>query len=146
GDLAEVGRFAGRIREASAVIHLASPRGETRGSVARHDVLGTRGMIAAWQHGAFVYSSSTTVYGIPGKARLKEDHGFDPTMWYDLGKVAVEDELRSARAEGGRGPAITLRPCLIFACNDRRADRQYFSWIYILCQAKMTFVFDSDEG
>ena len=49
------------------MIHLASPRGESRDSVARYDVIATRTMIDAWQHGAFVYSSAATVYGIPGE-------------------------------------------------------------------------------
>ena len=82
----------------------------------------------------------------PEKTPLKEDHGYDPMIWYDVGKVAVENDLRSARTDGQRGPAITLRPCLIFASNDRRSDRQYFSWVYMLCRAHMKFVFDCEEG
>lgn len=146
GDLADARAFADRIRDSSAVIHLASPRAETREPVARYDVRATRAMIAAWRRGAFVYPSHATVYGIPEQAPLREDHACDPTIWYDLGKMTVEQDLRTAVNGGGRGPGIVLRPSLIFACNDRRADRQLFSWIYALCREGATFVFDSERG
>jgi UDP-glucose 4-epimerase len=146
GDLAAVKGFATRIHDQQAVIHLASPRGESRDSVERYDVNATKDLIRAWRHGPFVYPSHATVYGIPEKTPLKEDHGYDPENWYDMGKVAVEQHLRSAPREGQRGPVIALRPSLIFATNDRRADRQYFSWIYICCREKLKFVFDSEAG
>jgi nucleoside-diphosphate-sugar epimerase len=146
GDLANVGAVADGIRSSSAVIHLASPRGVTRDSVAWFDVRATREIIAAWKQGAFVYPSHATVYGVPEQSPLTEDHGLVPTIWYDQGKVTIERDLRSAGAENGRGPAVVLRPSLIFGSNDRRGDRQLFSWVYQLCRDGATFVFDSDEG
>jgi nucleoside-diphosphate-sugar epimerase len=124
-----VHRYADRIRPSAGVIHLASARGDTRAAVAE-DVLATRSIVAAWTHGPFIYPSHATVYGVPEGSPLTEDHPSRPSHWYDLGKVASEEDLRSAALVGDRGPSIILRPSLIFATNDRRADRQFFSWIY----------------
>ncbi len=145
GDLAAVRRFASAIREASAVIHLASPRGEIS-EIVSSDVLATRDIIAGWRAGPFIYPSHATVYGIPEGQPLKEDHARTPILPYDHGKIAVEDDLTSAARTDRRGPAIVLRPSLIFGTNDRRADRQFFGWVYMLCRARMKFVFDSEEG
>ncbi len=145
GDLSDVRGFAAAVRTASGVIHLGSARGETKAMVTR-DVLGSRDLIAAWTAGPFVYPSHATVYGVPEAQPLKEDHPFHPIVPYDHGKIAVEKDARSAAGSNGRGPAIIVRPSLIFATNARRADRQFFSWIYILCRARKRFVFDSEEG
>ena len=145
GDIGDVRRFASSVRGSSGVIHLASARGATKEAVSA-DVLATRDLIAAWSTGPFVYPSHATVYGIPERQPLKEDHPFDPMLPYDHGKVASETDVQSAAAKDGRGPAIVIRPSLIFATNDRRADRQFFSWIYILCRAGKKFVFDSEAG
>jgi nucleoside-diphosphate-sugar epimerase len=145
GNLRSVDRFATDIRGASSVVHLASARGEARAAVAG-DVLATREIIAAWRAGPFIYPSHATVYGIPEPRPLSEDHPRNPMLWYDRGKAAVEDDVQSAAGVDGRGPGIVLRPSLIFASNDRRADRQFFSWVYILCRNRMKFVFDSEAG
>jgi nucleoside-diphosphate-sugar epimerase len=145
GNLAAVHKFASDIRESSGVVHLASPRGTTSADVAS-DVLATRDIIAAWTVGPFIYPSHATVYGIPESQPLREDHQRSPTIWYDRGKIAVEDRVEAAGRVGERGPGIVLRPSLIFGSNDRRADRQLFSWVYILCRARMKFVFDSETG
>jgi nucleoside-diphosphate-sugar epimerase len=145
GDLGDVRRFASSIRASPGVIHLASPRGETK-EIVTEDVLNTRDLIAAWSTGPFVYPSHATVYGIPESQPLKEDHPFNPLLPYDHGKIAIEKDVQSAAFNKGRGPAIIIRPSLIFATNDRRADRQFFSWIYILCRARKKFVFDSEQG
>jgi nucleoside-diphosphate-sugar epimerase len=145
GDLRDVRRFASSIRASSSVIHLASPRGETKETVTA-DVLATRDLIAAWRAGPFIYPSHATVYGIPESRPLKEDHAFNPMLPYDHGKIAIEKDVQAKAFGKGRGPGIVIRPSLIFATNDRRADRQFFSWIYILCRAGKKFVFDSENG
>jgi nucleoside-diphosphate-sugar epimerase len=145
GNLRSVDRFATVIRGASSVVHLASARGETSAAVAG-DVLASREVIAAWRAGPCVYPSHATVYGIPEPRPLTEDHPRNPMLWYDRGKAATEDDVQSASGVDGRGPGIVLRPSLIFGSNDRRADRQFFSWVYILCRNRMRFVFDSEAG
>jgi len=145
GELATIDRLAREIAKAGAIIHLASPRGQDRESVVKDDVLGTGALIDAWRTGAFIYTSSPTVHGVP-RAVLKEDSPMDITCWYDMGKYCNEFQLRQTESVPARGPAISLRPALYFGANDRRHDRQMLSFVHTHCRLGSKFVFDSEHG
>jgi len=145
GELAEIGRLAEEVARAHAVVHLASPRSNSRRAVVSDDILGTGELIDAWQRGNFVYTSSQTVYGIP-RETLTESSPLDAMCWYDLGKVCNEFQLRMAERTDGRGAAVSLRMALLFAAGDRRGDRQFLPMVYQQCRRRATFVFDSEEG
>ena len=135
------------IAAADGIVHLASPRGNTRDSVVFDDILGTGELLDAWSHGNFVYASSQTVYGIPNLP-LDESAPVDAQCWYDLGKVANEFQIQMTKAEddGARGHAISLRMALLFGATYRRRDRQFLPAVYDHCRNGSGFVFDSEEG
>ncbi len=135
------------IAAADGIVHLASPRGNTRDSVVFDDILGTGELLDAWSHGNFVYASSQIVYGIPNLP-LDESAPVDAQCWYDLGKVANEFQIQMTKAEddGARGHAISLRMALLFGATYRRRDRQFLPAVYDHCRNGSGFVFDSEEG
>ena len=145
GELADAALFADEVSRADSVVHLASPRDNSRQSVVMEDVLGTGALLDAWRRGNFVFTSSQTVYGIP-RQTLTESSPLDAMCWYDLGKVCNEFQLRMAEPSGDRGAAVSLRMALLLSAGDRRADRQFLPMVYEQCRRRVTFVFDSEEG
>lgn len=146
GDLTDIAEARRALRKADHVIHLASPRSDDRELVVLADVLGTGRLLDLWQHGNFVYVSSSTVYGIPGSDSLGEGTTFDAVNWYDLGKVVNEFQLRLTPEGGERRAAISLRPALVFSTGVRRNDRQFLSIMYRACRQGVEFAVDSEEG
>jgi len=147
GDLTSVARFKDHVRDADAVVHLASPRGDSRASVVRYDILGTGKLLDQWTHGKFVYLSSQVVYGIPS-GTLLETSPLNAMYWYDLGKVCNEFQvlMTSSRPNLVEKVSVILRMALLFGSGDRRNDRQFLPLIYQHCVRGSKFVFDSEEG
>ncbi len=101
----------------TAVIHFAGLKavGEsTRDPLAYYDnnVVGThrllRAMTAAGVH-QLVFSSSATVYGVPEKLPLTEDHPLAPVNPYGRTKLMIEDMLRDLSASDPRWKIAILR-------------------------------------
>ena len=145
GELTTIDRWAGEIRNASAIIHLACPRTQEAEPVLRDDILGTGLLISAWRSGPFIYTSSPTIHGRP-QGVLKETSPVVVQHWYDAGKISNEFQLRLSEQQGQRGPGITLRPALLFSATARRHDQQYLSFFYRHCQLGSRVIFDSEEG
>jgi nucleoside-diphosphate-sugar epimerase len=145
GDLAAVGSYASEFADRDAFVHLASSRSLEESIVLREDVLGTNQLVHAWRRGPFVYASTPTVYGVAFGA-LSERSPVDPIDWYDLARLANEFQLRVAGPPNSRGPAISLRPAVLFAANDRRRERQFLSQLIDACALGRTFAFDSEES
>lgn len=145
GELASVGRLAGEISQADAIVHLACGRTRNTDSVLRDDVLGTALLIDSWHRGPFVYTSSRPLHGGPGP--LTEDTPLDTACWFEVGKLTNEFLLRVAESSDRRGPAIRMRPSLIFGATDRRHDPgQMLSFFYLHCRRGSKFLFRSEEG
>jgi nucleoside-diphosphate-sugar epimerase len=145
GDLATLDRLADEIARADAILHLGCTRSQDCDSVLKADIAGTALLIDAWRAGPFVFSSSPTVYGWP-LGTLVENTPTEIYSWYDMGKVANELQLRLAESRSGRGPAIRLRPGLVFATGERQYTEQYLGFFYLHCQLGSKFLFDSEEG
>ena len=145
GNLANPDRWLDEVAGADGVIHLASPRSNTRETVLREDVLGTAALLDRWRHGNCVYASSQTVYGIPRQA-LTESCPLDASCWYDFGKVTTEFQLGLAERRDTRGAAVSLRLALVFGGGARRGDRQFLAMVHRQCERGATFVFDSNDG
>ncbi len=146
GDLEGVASLARPISECDHIVHCASPRSDRRESVVIDDVLGTGRLLDLWQHGNFVYMSSSSVYGIPRHAPLVESEPFDALTWYDFGKVANEVQLRLTPKNGNRRAAISLRPALVYGSGERSYDRQWLPYVYQQCLGGQSFVFESDQS
>jgi nucleoside-diphosphate-sugar epimerase len=145
GELATLGGLADEIAQADAILHLGCTRTQACDPVLKDDIAGTALLIDAWRSGPFVFSSSPTVYGWP-RGTLAESTPTEIYSWYDLGKVANELQLRLAESSNGRGPAIRLRPGLVFATGERCYAEQYLGFFYLHCQLGSKFLFDSEEG
>ncbi|HEX6540273.1 MAG TPA: NAD(P)-dependent oxidoreductase [Ktedonobacterales bacterium] len=147
GDLADVERFAQEISAAGGIVHMGSSRSLDRGTVARIDINGTSRLIDHWRAGPFVYLSTTTIHGRP-QGPLNEASPIAPSCWYDMGKYACEIALAEATvaSKKGRGPAISLRPALIFSTNARRHDNQFIGSLFRHCAQGHVAVFDSEEA
>jgi nucleoside-diphosphate-sugar epimerase len=147
GSLAELDHLRDEIEVADSVIHLASPRGNTRDSVLQDDVTGTRKLLDAWRRGNFVYMSSQTVYGIP-KQQIIESSPVEAMEWYDWGKISNEAQVRTAaeQQQGARRAGVSLRMALLIGAGSRRNDRQFLPHIFAQCLRGATFVFDSEQG
>jgi nucleoside-diphosphate-sugar epimerase len=145
GELSNLDRLAAEIGQADSIIHLACPRTQEGASVLNEDIRGTASLIDAWRKGSFLYASSPTIHGIP-TGMLTEQSAVRLDYWYDAGKYTNEFQLRMAERYNGRGPAIRMRPGLLFGSGERRHDDQYLGWFFRHCQLGSKFLFDSDEG
>jgi nucleoside-diphosphate-sugar epimerase len=145
GELATLDRLADEIAQANAIVHLGCSRSQHGDTVLRDDILGTALLIDAWRSGPLVFTSSSTVHGRP-RETLTESSPTKVESWYDMGKVANELQLRLAESVKLRGPAIRLRPVLVFATGERRYDEQYLGSFYLHCQLGSKFLFESEEG
>jgi nucleoside-diphosphate-sugar epimerase len=145
-----VGRLGDLIEEVGAsgsVVHLASERSGNRDPVVFDDILGTGDLLDAWRRGPFVYASSATIHGAP-HAALDASAPLEINDWYNAGKVVNEFQLRDAVAAGveGRGPGISLRPCVYFGRSRRAPYRQYLNSYVFHAMAGHTFTFDTDAA
>jgi len=145
GELATLDRLADEIARADAIVHLGCTRTHDPDSVLKDDIAGTALLIDAWRSGPFVFASSPTVYGWP-LGTLVENTPTEVESWYDIGKAANELQLRLAESSNGRGPAIRLRPGLVFATGERRYAEQYLGLFYLHCELGSKFLFDSEEA
>jgi nucleoside-diphosphate-sugar epimerase len=135
------------VRSASGIVHLASERSADRERVVYDDILGTGELLDLWQRGPFVYSSTTTVHGMPYD-RLRSDTPLHIDDWYACGKAVNEFQVRAAAATGGtpRGAGISLRPTLYFGPSRRAPERQYLDWFLRRAVAGETITFVSEEA
>jgi hypothetical protein len=145
GELATLDRLANEIAQARAIVHLGCSRSQHGDTVLRDDISGTVLLIDAWRSGPLVFTSSSTIHGLP-RETLTESSPTKIESWYDMGKIANELQLRLAESANLRGPAIRLRPALIFATGERRYDEQYLGLFYLHCQLGSKFLFESEEG
>ena len=134
------------IGSSASIVHLASERSADRERVVYDDILGTGELLDLWQRGPFVYSSTTTVHGVP-RRRLDADTPVHIEDWYACGKVVNEFQLRTAAAahDTPRGPAITLRPTLYFGPTRRPPERQYLDWFLRRSVAGDAITFGSED-
>lgn len=130
-----------------AVVHLACDRSADRERVVYDDILGTGELLDLWQRGPFVYSSTTTVHGVP-RGILDAETAVRLDDWYDCGKAVNEFQVRSAAAAGlaARGPGISLRPTLYFGGTRRPPKRQYLDWFLRRAAAGDAITFVSEEA
>ena len=144
-----LGNLEGAMAEAAradAIVHLASPRSNTRATVLAEDVAGTGNLLDVWHRGNFVYASSQTVYGIPS-GPLTESVPPRPEVWYDLGKVFNEQQLAmNAAMDDAPGAAVSLRLALVFGAGGRRRDRQFLPVLHDQARLGRRILFDSEEG
>jgi nucleoside-diphosphate-sugar epimerase len=145
GSLSNLVALAGEIGAADAIVHLASPRSNTRDVVIQEDIKGTAQLIDSWRGGNFIYASSQTVYGIPRKP-LSEGDPVEASCWYDIGKICNEQQLKIASSDGKAKIGVSLRMPVLLDSGPRRNDRQLLSLIYKQCRLNRTFLFDSEEG
>ncbi len=144
GELANLRQVANEIHSADTIIHLASPRSFEEDSVLQDDILGTSLLLDAWRTGPFIYASSATMYSVP-IGDLTESSPIDLMHWHAVGKFCNELQLRLAACDGLRGPAISLRPAIIFASNERHHDRHFLSDLVSRCRLGTKFLFDSEQ-
>jgi nucleoside-diphosphate-sugar epimerase len=140
-----IDRYSSEVAASDAVIHLASGRSLEQSAILRDDVLGTSLLIDAWSRGPFVYASSPTIHGVP-LATVTESSPIHLMSGYAIGKFANEFQLRLAGSPDARGPAVSLRPGIPLAPNDRRRDRQFFGALIDRCKLGRTFIFTTEEG
>ncbi|HEX7474174.1 MAG TPA: NAD(P)-dependent oxidoreductase [Candidatus Limnocylindrales bacterium] len=138
---------ADAVAAAGAVVHLASQRSADRERVVYDDVLGTGELLDLWKRGPFVYSSTTTVHGIP-RGILDTDTPVRIDDWYDAGKAVNEFQVRAAARAGvaERGPGISLRPTLYFGRAHRPPERQYLEWFLRRAAGGHAIAFVSEEA
>jgi nucleoside-diphosphate-sugar epimerase len=139
--------LAAEIGASGSVVHLASERSGDRYRVVFDDLLGTGELLDSWQRGPFVYASSATIHGEP-HAVLDASAPVDILDWYNAGKVVNEFQVKSAAEAGvaGRGPGISLRPCLYFGRSHRALHHQYLDLFFYHALAGHTFTFDMDAA
>jgi nucleoside-diphosphate-sugar epimerase len=77
---------------------------------------------------------------------IRPDTPVDPLLWYDVGKIVNERQVRHASGEDGRGPGISLRPTFFIGASPRARDRQLFTEIYDACRSGRTFVFETEQS
>jgi nucleoside-diphosphate-sugar epimerase len=104
----------GEVEAADAVVHLGSSLSVAPLSVIRQDVCGTFELLRGWERGAWLYCSSTDVYGRLSSGWADEDEPLNPRTWYGLGKVWSESlclrrETAERRVIVGRAPYIVGR-------------------------------------
>jgi nucleoside-diphosphate-sugar epimerase len=147
GQLGFLDGLAGEIGASGSIVHLASERSAERERVVYEDIMGTGELLDAWQRGPFVYASSATIHGEP-RAVLEASAPIDILDWYNAGKAVNEFQVRDAveAAVPGRGPGISLRPCLYFGRSHRAPFRQYLNSYFFHAQAGHTFTCDTDAA
>lgn len=146
GDLRKIKRLSKHLYEADAIIHLASPRSFNIKQVFNEDIMGMHNLLDNWKRGAFIYSSSQTVYGIP-KSILTENVNVNPMCWYDLGKVINEFQIEMTEPSFQNAKAgISIRIPLLFGSSKRASDRQFLYEVYKAFINRATFIFESEEG
>ena len=135
------------IGTSGAIVHLACDRSADRERVVYDDILGTGELLDLWERGPFVYSSATTVHGLPVGVL---DAGTPVRLddWYDTGKAVNEFQVRSAAHSAGaaRGPGISLRPTLYFGPTRRPPERQFLDWFLRRAAAGDAISFVSEEA
>jgi nucleoside-diphosphate-sugar epimerase len=143
GDLSRVRDLAAEILQADGIIHCASPRTDDRAQALREDIEGTANLLDLWQAGAFIFTSSQTVYGIP-KDVLRESDLVSASGWYDVAKICNEQQIHMTAHSGGRGAGVSLRLPLVFPSGPRRRDRQFFAVLFDALMSGKTFLFGSE--
>ena len=138
-------QLAGAVAEADGVVHLASPRSNDRRAALHEDVAGCGKLLDAWTRGNFVFASSQTVYGVPREI-MKEDAALKASCWYDLAKIANEQQLAMTPLDEHRRAAVSVRMALLFDAGPRRRDRQFLFEVYQACRGGLRFVFESERA
>jgi nucleoside-diphosphate-sugar epimerase len=92
------------------IIHLACSLSTIEQEVLRCDLRGMQALLKKWEQGAFIYCSSTDVYGPLGVIPASEDHPLDPPSWYGLGKLACENMLVEESKKRGPAQSVIFRP------------------------------------
>jgi nucleoside-diphosphate-sugar epimerase len=133
------------IAQCDAIVHLASPRGADPRSVIEQDVFGTLQLLVGWARGPFVYASSQGLYGVP-RGPLVETQPYEPSNWFDLGKIFNELQMRVESNRKPRGPAVALRAALVMPNGRRKDDRQFLSTVLEHSVGNGTFLVDSEQG
>jgi nucleoside-diphosphate-sugar epimerase len=145
GNLRSIYVHKAAIAKSDAVVHLASPRGNDPESVLHEDVEGTLQLLCAWSHGPFLYPSSQGIYGVP-KRTLVEKEPYDPSCWFDLGRIFNELQIHVRAQNVPNGVGASLRIALLFPTSARAYDRQYIASVLASCDQNRRFLVDSDEG
>jgi hypothetical protein len=74
------------------------------------DIAAMQALLASWQRGPFIFSSSLDVYGLGGSELITEDTPVTETYNdYSRGKVVCERLLADAAARSGRTDHVSLR-------------------------------------
>lgn len=144
GDLAAAAGFLDEISGAAAILHLASARSYTR-DAALAEIASTSCLLDAWRRGPFIYASSGTIQA-GQRAPIRESMPVRISTPYGWSKLCNEFQLRAQAGGFQRGPAVILRPAVVFAANERSFDRQVLGQIYRHSQSDSRFIFASDEG
>lgn len=126
-----------------AIVHFASPRGDTPRS-ATTEIFGTLALAVAWQRGPFVYASSQRIYRKSDGLITEDGTTVEPENWYDRGKVGGEWLVSTLAHTRTRGPGIALRIPLVFASSPSTRP-QMLSMIVEACRNQRSFVFDSED-
>jgi nucleoside-diphosphate-sugar epimerase len=100
------------------IIHLASTLSSQPIVVSEVDIKGSRRLLTKWGRGPFILLSSTDVYGPLRRIPADESHPLDPSHWYGRGKMACEEQLRSAAKSRKRTDYVIFRPPYILGPHE----------------------------